>query len=109
MLVLEGEAALEAHQGLVWKVLDKPQTADLAEAPVLEVVQAVPGPEVRALEVLEPVGPEVQVVVSMVPGLGARVPVLPEVLDQVGPGGQAVARVRTAAEQHTAGLTRKLA
>ena len=108
MLVLEGEAALEAHQGLVWKVLDKPQTADLAEAPVLEVVQAVPGPEVRALEVLEPVGPEVQVVVSMVPGLGARVPVLPEVLGQVGPG-QAVARVRTAAEQHTAGLTRKLA
>ena len=108
MLVLEGEAALEAHQGLVWKVLDKPQTADLAEAPVLEVVQAVPGPEVRALEVLEPVGPEVQVVVSMVPGLGARV-LLPEVLGQVGPGGQAVARVPTAAERHTAGLTRKLA
>ena len=105
MLVLEGEAALEAHQDLVWKVLDKPQTADLAEAPV----QAVPGPEVRALEVLEPVGPEVQVVVSMVPGLGARVPVLPEVLGQVGPGGQAVARVPTAAERHTAGLTRKLA
>ena len=100
MLVLE--EAREAHQDLVWKVLDKPQTADLAEAPV----QA--GPEVRALEVLEPVGPEVQVVVSMVPGLGARV-LLPEVLGQVGPGGQAVARVPTAAERHTAGLTRKLA
>ncbi len=87
MLVLAQVAALEVHQGLVWRVLDKPLAAVWAARGVGPVEL---GREVRGQLVLERVGQGARVVQA---GPGGRVlAVGPEgrVL-AVGPGGRVLA------------------